>query len=120
MDGSLLVSSLLDTGYNQLRSLVIGKRYSSNDLAYYNRGVQYPQLIVININTSISSVLFPAISEHQNELDIVKNMTRRAIKTSSFIMWPLMIGLSVIAKPLVELMLTEVWLLVYHIYKLLV
>lgn len=106
----LLVSSLLDTGYNQLRSLVIGKRYSSNDLAYYNRGVQYPQLIVININTSISSVLFPAISEHQNELDIVKNMTRRAIKTSSFIMWPLMIGLSVIAKPLVELMLTEVWL----------
>lgn len=106
----LLFSSLLDTGYNQLRSLVIGIKYSSDDLAYYNRGLQYPQLLVTNINSSISSVLFPAISEQQEHLDVVKNLTRRAIKTSSYIMWPLMIGLAVVAKPLVQLMLTEKWL----------
>lgn len=106
----LLLSGLLDTGYEQLRSLVIGKKYSSSDLAYYNRGQQYPQLIVININTSISSVLFPAISKCQNDLSQVKSMTRRAVKMSSFIMWPLMIGLGVIAEPLVSLMLTDKWL----------
>lgn len=106
----LLVSSLLDTGYQQLRSLVIGGKYTSSDLAYYNRGQQYPQLIVTNVNTSISSVLFPAISQNQENLEVVKNMTRRAIKTSSYIMWPLMFGLAVISKPLVSWMLTDKWL----------
>lgn len=106
----LLLSGLLDTGYNQLRSLVIGKKYTASDLAYYNRGQQYPQLIVSNINSSISSVLFPAIAANQNNLSKVKSMTRRAIKTSSYIMWPLMIGLGVIAYPLVLWMLTDKWL----------
>lgn len=106
----LLLSSLLDTGYTQMRSLVIGKKYTSSDLAYYNRGQQYPQLVVTNINTSISSVLFPAISKCQNDLSKVKSMTRRAIKTSSYIMWPLMIGLGIVSEPLVSLMLTNKWL----------
>ena len=106
----LLVSSLIDTGYQQLRSLVIGGKYTSSDLAYYNRGQQYPQLVVTNVNTSISSVLFPAISKNQENLETVKNMTRRAIKTSSYIMWPLMFGLAVVSKPLVLWMLTDKWL----------
>lgn len=106
----LLLSSLLDTGYNQLRGLIIGKKYTSSDLAYYNRGQQFPQLIVVNINSSISSVLFPVISQHQNDLTIVKNMTRRAIKISSYIMWPLMFGLIVVSKPLISIMLTDRWL----------
>lgn len=106
----LLLSGLLDTGYTQLRSLVIGKKYTSSDLAYYNRGQQYPQLVVTNINTSISSVLFPAISKCQDDLSKVKSMTRRAIKISSYIMWPLMIGLGVVAEPLVSFMLTDKWL----------
>lgn len=106
----LLLSSLLDNGYNQLRSLVIGKKYSSSDLAFYNRGQQYPQLVVVNINSSISSVLFPAIAQNQDNLSIVKSMTRRAIKTSSYIMWPLMIGLIIVSKPLISFMLTDKWL----------
>ncbi|MCB7540038.1 oligosaccharide flippase family protein, partial [Escherichia coli] len=55
----LLISSLLDVGYNNLRNLIIGKVYSSSDLAFYNKGQQFPTLIVTNINTSIDSVLLP-------------------------------------------------------------
>ena len=106
----LLVSSLLDNGYNQLTSLVIGKKYSSSDLAFYNRGQQYPQLVIVNINSSISSVLFPAIAQNQDNLSVVKSMTKRAIKTSSYIMWPLMIGLIIVSKPLISFMLTDKWL----------
>ena len=106
----ILVSGLLDTGYNQLRNLVIGKKYSSADLAQYNKGQQYPQLIVTNVISSISGVLFPAISKCQDDLNNVKNMTRRAIKVSSYVMWPLMIGLAVVARPLVIVMLTDKWL----------
>lgn len=106
----LLVSSLIDTVYNDLRQLIIGKKYSSGDLAYYNQGKKFPQLIVTNINTSIDSVLLPTMSKAQDDMAAVRSMTRRAIKTSTFLMMPAMIGLAVCAEPLVQLILTEKWL----------
>ena len=106
----LLVSALLDTGYNNVRSLIIGKLYTSADLAFYNRGKQFPNLIVTNINTSIDSVLLPTMSKEQDNRERVRDMTRRAIKTSTFIMMPLMMGLAVCAVPLIRIVLTDKWL----------
>ena len=107
----LLVSALLDTVYNDLRQLIIGKIYSSDDLAFYNQGKKFPNLIVTNINTSIDSVLLPTMSKAQDDTVVVKNMTRRAIKTSTYIIMPFMVGLAVCAEPLVSLILTDKWLL---------
>ena len=106
----LLVSGLLDTGYNQLRNLLIGKIYTKEDLAFYNQGDKYPNLIVVNINTSISSVLFPALANNQSDREKIRSMTRRAIRISSYVMWPLMIGLGVCAEPFIRLLLTDKWL----------
>lgn len=106
----LLAASLIDRVYNELRSLIIGKMYSSADLAYYNRGNQFPNVIVTNINTSIDSVLLPTMSAEQDHRDRVRAMTRRAIKTSTYIMMPLMMGLAICAEPVVRLILTETWL----------
>ena len=106
----LLVSSFIDTIYQKLRQLLIGKIYSTADLAYYNQGQQIPYAVVSNINASIDSVLLPAIASVQDSKENVKKMTRRAIKTSSYIMTPFMIGIFVIAEKLVELLLTEKWL----------
>lgn len=106
----LLVSALLDTAYRDLRQLIIGKLYTSEDLAFYNRGQQFPQLIVANINSSIDSVLLPVMAEAQDNCAAVKGMTRRAIKTSTYIMAPMMVGLAVCAEPVVDLVLTAKWL----------
>lgn len=106
----ILVAGLIGEIYNELRSIVIGKLYTSNDLAFFDKGKQIPNLIVTNINTSISNVLFPAISNAQNNPIDVKNITRRAIKTSAYIMCPMMFGLAVVAEPLITLLLTEKWL----------
>lgn len=106
----ILASSLLHTVYTNLRSLIIGKMYSVTDLAYYNKGRSFPVLIVSNINTSIDSVLFPTMSNYQDNVDRVKALTRRSIMVSSYIMWPMMVGLAVVAKPLITLLLTEKWL----------
>lgn len=106
----LLFSSLLDNVYNNLRSLLIGKIYSSKDLAFYNRGKSWPHLIVENVNASIDSVLFPTMSAAQNSRETVKAMTRRAIKVSTYVMAPLMMGLAFCGTPLVRLVLTEKWL----------
>lgn len=106
----LLASSLLDTVYNNLRNLIIGKIYTSADLAYYNQGDKFPKVIVTNINASIDSVLLPSMAGQQEHRDRVKSMTRRAIKTSTYIMAPLMMGLMFCAEPVVKLLLTDKWL----------
>ncbi len=106
----LLVSSLVDTIYNNVRSLIIGKKYTSEDLAFYNKGKVFPNLIVTNVNSSINAVLFPVMSGVQENTESVKRITRRAIKTSTFILFPLMTGLAVCAEPLIKLLLTEKWL----------
>lgn len=106
----LLASSLLDTVYNNLRNMIIGKLYTPADLAFYNQGDKFPKLIVTNINTSIDSVLLPTMSNEQDNPVRVKEMTRRAIKTSTYIMAPLMIGLAFCAEPIVRLVLTDKWL----------
>lgn len=106
----ILASSLLHTVYTNLRSLIIGKMYTTADLAYYNKGRSFPVLVVSNINTSIDSVLFPAMSNYQDSIAKVKALTRRSIMVSSYIMWPMMIGLAVVAEPLIVLLLTDKWL----------
>lgn len=106
----LLVSSLLETVYQNMRQLIIGKIYSTENLAYYNRGSQFPSLIITNINSSIDSVLMPALSNEQDNVEKVRNMTRRSVKTSIYIIAPLMIGLAACGTPLVRLLLTEKWL----------
>lgn len=106
----LLVSSLIDTTYRDLRSLIIGKVYTPSMLGYYNRGEQFPKLVISNINGSIQSVMLPVLAAHQDYADRVKSMMRRSIVTSSFIVFPMMVGLAVVAEPLVILLLTEKWL----------
>lgn len=106
----LLASALLDTGYNNLRNLIIGKLYTSSDLAFYNQGDKFPKLIITNINTSIDSVLLPTLASEQDDRFRIKNMTRRAIKISTYIMAPLMMGLAFCSTNIVSLILTRKWL----------
>ena len=106
----LLASSLLDTVYKDLSSLIIGKLYSSSDLAYFNQGDKFPRLIINNINTSIDSVLLPTLSDVQDEREKLKELTSKAIKLSCFILAPVMIGMAAVAEPLVRIVLTDKWL----------
>jgi len=106
----LLVSGLLDTGFTNLRSAVIGKKFSDDALAFFTRGKQFPELVMNAINGSISSVILPVLSEQQSETERMKTTMRRSIMLSSFIVVPMMAGLAAVAQPLILLLLTEKWL----------
>ena len=106
----LLCSNLIDTIYNNLRNLIIGKKYTERDLAYYTNGQKIPNLVVTNINSSIGSVLFPALSQEQDDKFLLKKHMRTAIQISSYIMWPILIGIAACAKPIVTILLTDKWL----------
>ena len=106
----LLVSSLLDTLYQDIRSLVIGKKYDAGTLAYYNRGKQFPQFMIGAINGAIQSVMLPAMSAEQDEPEKVKVLMRNSITISSYLIFPMMAGLAAVAPAMIELLLTEKWL----------
>lgn len=106
----VMMASFLGRLFSQLRTLLIGKYYSSASLAYYNRGMQFPDLISNNVDTTISTVLFPYMSQKSNSLEELKSITRRAMKTSTYLIMPLMFGLAVVSKPLILLLLTAKWL----------
>ena len=106
----LLVSALIYTLYQDLSSLVIGKKYDSGMLGYYNRGKQFPQFIIGAVNGAIQSVLLPAMSSEQDDNSKVKQMMRNSMTLSAYIIFPMMAGLAAIAEPMVSLLLTDKWL----------
>lgn len=106
----LLTASLLDTLETNIYSLIIGKKFDSGTLGFYNRGDQFPAFLINAINNTMSSVLLPAMSANQDEKAEVKNLVKNAISVSSYIIFPMMAGLGCVATPLIRILLTEKWL----------
>lgn len=106
----LLFSGLLDTIYNNLYFIVIGKMFSAADLGYYTRAQQTQQLPVANLSSTVGRVTFPVFSSMQDDKARLKRGTRKALATLAMVNFPLMIGLAIVAKPLVIVLLTDKWL----------
>lgn len=106
----LLFSALLDTTFNNLYTLIIGKLFSQTTLGYYNRAQSMPTFVANNLDGAISSVMFPALSSYQSDRCRLKGLMRRMMITSAFLIIPLMFGLAVVSQPVVIILLTEKWL----------
>ena len=106
----LLAASFLDTVYLQVYPLIIGAAYTKDALGQFDKGRNWPDQITQSINASIDAVLLPVLSAEQDDKTRVRDMTRRAIKTSSYVMMPMMAGLAACARPLVHLLLGDEWL----------
>lgn len=106
----MLFEGVSNTVVGQMQNLVIGKVYTSGDLAYYTKGQQFPGLIVNNITTSIGSVLFPAIANEQDDEKKVIALLRKSARLSYYVIFPLLAGLAVVAAPFVSLVFTDKWI----------
>ena len=107
----LLLAALLDTLFNNLYGLIMGKIYNEELLGAYNRGDQFPKLIVNNLGAAIQAVLLPAFSSRQGDIAQVRSMVRRAIRTSSFLVLPMLLGLFAVADTMVLALLGEKWMI---------
>lgn len=106
----ILATGLLLELNTEVRDLIIGKRYTPVDLSYVNKSKELPKAISTNINTTISSVVFPAMALYQDDREMLKKMSRKAIRTGTYVLAPLLFGLAAVARPLVIILLTEKWL----------
>lgn len=106
----LLCSSLLDSFFVNLYGLVIGRVYSPSELAFYNRGFQFPRTAMDTINGSLMTVVFPMFSQLQDDVERLRRAMRKALQTSTFVVFPLMALLAAMAEPLIRLLLGDAWL----------
>ena len=90
----LLASSLLEAVYNNIRQLIIGRFYSSGDLAFYNRGRQFPDFITSNVNSSIDSVLLPTLASIQDRKGTSKTNDKEGYQNEYIYYGSINVGLS--------------------------
>ena len=106
----LLASSLLDTLYTNIYSLVIGKVYKASDLGLYNRALGFSQIASTNVTSVIQRVTYPVLCTIQNEEERLREGYRRLLRVSAFIIFPIMMGLGAVGKPMILTLLNEKWL----------
>lgn len=106
----LLVSGLIDTLYNNLYFLIIGRAYSAVDLGYYTNAQKLMDVASQSITTSVQKVSYPAFSSIKEDEDKLKATYIKIIKTSVFITFPLLIGLAAVARPLITLVFGQKWI----------
>lgn len=106
----LMISGLIDTLYRNIYLIVIGRVFSASDLGYYTRAHQFTDFASSNISGIIQRVTYPILCSLQNEDERLSSVYRKFLRLSAFIVFPLMMGLAAISKPLVLTLLKEEWL----------
>lgn len=102
-------ATLIGTISLEIRQLLIGKCYTAADLSFFNRSRSIPYLIQTNVSGVINTVLFPAMSNHSDSPAVIKQMTRRSMAVTSYVMFFLMTMMAVAAQSIIILLLTEKW-----------
>ena len=106
----LLASGLLNTIFNNIYLIIIGKFFKASDLGFYTRSHQFTDFASSNITGIFQRVTYPVLCTIQNDNKRLRDAYRKLLKTSAFIIFPLMMGLSAVAKPMVVSFLTEKWI----------
>lgn len=107
---NLMISGLLNTFYNNVYPLVIGKCYTAADLGYYNKADGYSQLPSSTVTGILGKVSFPVLAKIQDDTDRLRDIYRRMIRVAAFIVFPIMFLLAVLAKPFIVVLITDKWI----------
>ena len=105
----LLASALLNTLYENITPLVIGKKYSASDLGFYSRARGYAMLPATTFQGMLSAVTFPVLCSIQDDDERLRDAYRRLIRASAFVVFPMLVGLAALARPFITVLITDKW-----------
>lgn len=105
----VLLTNLLSTLFVNIRTLTIGNKYNNDNVAYYSKGKQFPETAMDVVNGSLQTVLLPAFSNKQDDVNQINDTISKTIGIVTYVMFPVMVGLAILAEPVTILLLTEKW-----------
>ena len=94
----------------QIQGLLIGKFYNPSTLGYYSKAMATERLASGTFTGVMTSVTFPLYAEVQDDLPQMQNMIKRLTSTTSFLTFPLLGILLLVAKPLFIFLYSERWI----------
>lgn len=106
----ILVIRVVKKIYYNIRVLVIGRVYDTEILGYFNKGFQFPSTAMTVVDGSLTSVSFTHLSKLENDQEQFSNSMRQYIRSAMYICTPIMVGMALIAEPLVLFLLTPKWI----------
>lgn len=106
----LALSSIINTLYTNIYIIIIGKFFKASDLGFYTRAHQFADLPSSNLTGIMQRVTYPVLCSIQNDDNRLQSIYRRFLRASAFVIFPLMLGLSAVAYPLVMVLFKEQWL----------
>lgn len=107
--GKIILTSVVTGGSDLLRTLLIGKKYSTDDLAYYDKAYTYSNYATQIVGQSVTSVALPTFSKMQDDKQKLKETVRKSVSLSAFIMFPVLLGFASVSDSFVKLVLTDKW-----------
>ncbi len=106
----MLLTALLSTLYRNVYNVIIGKTYLATPLGYYTKSIQLRDLAANSITASVTKVSYPVLSSLQDDKNSLKSGFKKIIKNSSFLTFPVMIGLAAVASPLIHVLFGDNWM----------
>lgn len=113
----ILLTDFINAIYSNIQGVIIGIKYDSNALAFFNKGQIFPRTIMTTISESIQTVLFPVYADMQDDKRKMSNMLLNNMMMVSFVVFPMMIGIFVTSDEIISLLLTEKWIRCSYIVK---
>lgn len=105
----IIITGVITGGSDLLRTLVIGKKYSKEELAYYDKAYTYSNYATLIVGQAVTSVMLPSFSKVQDDGKTLKKMASTSIGLSAFLMFPILMGIAAVADPLINILLTSKW-----------
>lgn len=105
----MLASSILTTLYNNIYPIAIGKIYSASDLGHYTRASHYASFLSSNLTNIVQAVSLPVLAKIQDNDKQLRDYYRRMLRTSAFVIFPLMMLLSALSYPIVIILIGKQW-----------
>ena len=106
----MTLSGLLETVFNNIYTILIGKYFSSAQLGYYNRADNLKQLPVSNLSAALNKVTFPLFAKLRDNDIKLKEVYQKLMKLVIFVIAPVLFLMMVVAEPMIRFLLTEKWL----------
>jgi len=116
----LLITDILTTFFNDFYKIIVGKFFSATQLGFYTRAKSTQELPSNIIFNSINRVLYPLLSNINNDDVRLKKVFRQIIETVHFLVVPILVLLAFVAKPLFIFLLTDKWIEAVPYFKILI
>lgn len=107
---SLMTTDLITAVYNKVPQLFIGKIYSADTLGYYDQAQKLKDLPVTSTMTAVQGVIFPALSKIADQEQKFAESFRQIVMVVSYVMFPVMLGLSAVGYEVFDVFLKEKWM----------